>query len=222
MLCAIIDTSNAKWATVIDGKLLGTSKHKDYSPFHWKARDLQALKAVRITKFVFIDANGAVEEVILAEDLKLRGQNFKTAKRDKTELSASERDEIARAVEIARKGNVESPMKALSQATPAAEQPKAMLSAAAYAMGLPIDKVEAVGTGVADNDEQDGQGEQAEPDEASNNNDQVEQPNHDSQSAPTEQGGQTEQGAQVDGEEPAESSTDVVAPRQTPRKKARR
>lgn len=100
MICFIIPREG-KFATVIDGKLIGTSKHKDYSVFHWKARDVQSLKRVELTKFVFVDRTGKADEVIDCSALEGRGNNFVTAKRSTAELTAEETALMQTAVNIA-------------------------------------------------------------------------------------------------------------------------
>lgn len=137
MLCIIVDLY-AKWATVLDGKLIGTSKHKDYSIFHWKAHDVKALK-VPITKFVLVDARGEVDEVILAEALKERGQNYKTAKRDDAELTDVELAEVNAAFVLARAHLKANPLPTVNEPPielPAAEKPKIFLTPEAVALGL--------------------------------------------------------------------------------------
>lgn len=137
MLCIIVDLS-AKWATFLEGKLIGTSKHKDYSIFHWKARDLKALK-VPITKFVLVDAQGEVDEVILAEALKERGQNYKTAKRDHVELTDVEQTEVRAAVELVRAHLNVQPVPTVTKSPielHAVDKPKIFLTPEAVALGL--------------------------------------------------------------------------------------
>ena len=88
-ICTVIEL-DTKFVTVIDGKVIGISRHKDYSLFHFKARDVKALK-VPISKFIFTDSWGEVDEVIAADQLAARGVNYKTAKRDAAELTDVER-----------------------------------------------------------------------------------------------------------------------------------
>ncbi len=100
MNCIVIDL-RGKWATVIQGKLIGASVHKDYSLFHFKAHDIKALK-LPLTKFIYLKATGELDEVIDAEQLKDRGCNFKTAKRNMDELTASEEIEASGAYELVK------------------------------------------------------------------------------------------------------------------------
>jgi hypothetical protein len=100
MNCIVIDL-RGKWATVIEGKLIGASVHKDYSLFHFKAHDIKALK-LPLTKFIYLKATGELDEVIDAEQLKDRGCNFKTAKRNMDELTASEEIEASGAYELVK------------------------------------------------------------------------------------------------------------------------
>ena len=80
MICTII-ANNDKWTSVLDGKIIGTSKHVDYSVFHWKAKDVTALKQP-IRSFVFVNAANEVFELLLTADMKKRGQNYKTSPRE--------------------------------------------------------------------------------------------------------------------------------------------
>ena len=144
MLCITI-AHEEKWVNVIDNKVLGVSKHVDYALFHWKAHDVKALK-VAVTKFIYVDADNAVIEVILADQLKERGCNFKTAKRDGAELTEVEQWEVAAAIELARapmKKEQPKPPKATAAATPPTEEqkpagdaPKVFLSPEGAAAGL--------------------------------------------------------------------------------------
>ena len=80
MICTII-ANNDKWTTVLEGKIIGSSKHIDYSVFHWKAKDVGALKQP-IRSFVFVNAANEVFELLLTADMKERGQNYKTSPRE--------------------------------------------------------------------------------------------------------------------------------------------
>lgn len=140
-ICTVIEL-DTKFVTVIDGKVIGISRHKDYSLFHFKARDIKALK-VPISKFIFADSWGEVDEVIPAEQLAARGVNYKTAKRDTAELTDVELAEVSGAVELAR-GALASGLKPKPEAdtkppvlhTPADGVPKVILTAEAAATGL--------------------------------------------------------------------------------------
>lgn len=134
MLCITIATAD-KWATVLEGKLIGVSKHKDYSLFHWKARDVKTLK-VAIEKFIFVEADGKVSEVILATSLKDRGQNYKTAKRDGAELTDDETRAVKAAVDIVLAAAVPKTTEAPKPHVPAADVPKIVLSPEGAAVGL--------------------------------------------------------------------------------------
>jgi hypothetical protein len=100
LICTVIEVAS-KFVTVIDNKVIGISRHKDYSLFHFKAHDVKALK-VPISKFIFVDPKGEVDEVILADQLKNRGVNYTTAKRDTAELTDVEQVEVSGAVDLAR------------------------------------------------------------------------------------------------------------------------
>jgi len=140
-ICTVIEL-DTKFVTVIDSKVIGISRHKDYSLFHFKAHDVKALK-VPISKFIFVDSWGAVDEVIAADQLAARGVNYKTAKRDATELTNVERAEVSGAVELARaaqasglKPNPEADTKPPVAHIPADGVPKVILTAEAAAAGL--------------------------------------------------------------------------------------
>jgi hypothetical protein len=99
-ICTVIELAS-KFVTVIDNRVICISRHKDYSLFHFKAHDVKALK-VPISKFIFVDPKGEVDEVILADQLKDRGVNYTTAKRDTAELTDVEQIEVSGAVDLAR------------------------------------------------------------------------------------------------------------------------
>lgn len=147
MLCITVAVAD-KFTNVLEGKVLGSSKHVDYALFHWKAHDVASLKKP-ITKFVFVDADDKVTEVIPADQLKARGCNYKTAKRDAAELTDVELAEISGAIELARATPPEPPKKATAPAAdpkPAADAPKAFLTPAAAAVGLDEVKLRAEGS----------------------------------------------------------------------------
>jgi hypothetical protein len=140
-ICTVIEL-DTRFVTVIDSKVIGISRHKDYSLFHFKAHDVKALKAP-ISKFIFVDSWGAVDEVIAAEQLAARGVNYKTAKRDTAELTDVERVEVSGAVELARvalasglKPKPEADTKPPIVRTPADGVPKVIITAEAAAAGL--------------------------------------------------------------------------------------
>ena len=113
-------------------KVIGTSKHVDYSIFHFKAHDVAALKKP-ITKFIWVVKDNEVTEVILADQLKDRGVNYKTAKRDDGDLTEAEQAEVTAAVELARAA----PQPKLAEPTKApAEPPPATITPEAAATGL--------------------------------------------------------------------------------------
>lgn len=100
MICIVVANQD-KWTTVLDGKLIGTSKHIDYSIFHHKAKDVAALKKP-ITMFIWVGNDDKVSEVIMTSDIKERGQNYKTAKRESTELNPAELTLVVEAIELVR------------------------------------------------------------------------------------------------------------------------
>lgn len=102
MLCITV-AKDGKWANVIGSKVIGVSKHIDYALFHWKAKDVKALK-LPLSKFIFVNAAGVVDEVILADQVAARGSNFKTAKRDSHPLTEEEQWEIEAAIDLVRTG----------------------------------------------------------------------------------------------------------------------
>lgn len=140
-ICTVIEL-DTKFVTVIDSKLIGVSRHKDYSLFHFKAHDVKALK-VPISKFIFVDSWGSVDQVIRAEQLTARGVNYKTAKRDTAELTDVELAEVSGAVELARaalasglKPKPDADTKPPVVHTPADGVPKVIITAEAAAAGL--------------------------------------------------------------------------------------
>lgn len=140
-ICTVIDQAT-KFVTIIDNKVIGISRHKDYSLFHFKANDVKALK-VPISKFIFVDTKFEVDEVILSAQLKDRGVNYKTAKREAAELTDAELAEVRGAVELARTAMVsgarrkgEADAKPLVVDTPADSPPKGIIAAEAAATGL--------------------------------------------------------------------------------------
>jgi hypothetical protein len=138
MLCITI-AHEGRHINVVNGKAIGASKHIDYALFHHKASDVKLLKQP-FTKFIFINAEGKVSEVILAAQLKERGVNYKTAKREPVELTEVEQEEVATAVELAaeflRAAAAPKPALAVADATPAAVIAKIFLTPAAVEVGL--------------------------------------------------------------------------------------
>lgn len=140
-ICTVVEL-DAKFVTVIEHKVIGISRHKDYSLFHFKARDVKALK-VPISKFVFLDAKAEVDEVINADQLATRGVNYKTAKRDTAELTDVELAEVSAAVELARSAvRTDLPPKPEATTKPAVDQtpadgvPKVIITSEVAASGL--------------------------------------------------------------------------------------
>ncbi|MBT9455067.1 MAG: hypothetical protein IV097_00455 [Burkholderiaceae bacterium] len=140
-ICTVIELAT-KFTTVINSKVIGISRHKDYSLFHFKAHDVKALK-LPISKFIFVDAEAEVDEVILADQLKDRGVNYKTAKRDTTVLTDVELAEVSAAIELARaamaaglKPKPEADVKPPVEHRPADGLPKVTITPEAAATGL--------------------------------------------------------------------------------------
>ena len=157
-ICTVIEHA-AKFVTVIDNKVIGISRHKDYSLFHFKAHDVKALK-VPISKFIFVDAKDEVDEVIQADQLKDRGVNYKTAKRDTAELTDVELAEVSSAIELARadkesglKPKPEADKKPLAVHIPADGVPKVIITPEAAATGLADLLAQAESTQPASTDE---------------------------------------------------------------------
>lgn len=137
MLCITVAVAD-KFTNVLEGKVIGTSKHIDYALFHWKAKDVASLKKP-ITMFIFVGLDDKVTEVIFADKLKERGENYKTAKRDSTELNPAEQTEVMDAIALARAAPTTPPKKAAAPAAepkPAGDAPKTFLTPAALAVGL--------------------------------------------------------------------------------------
>jgi hypothetical protein len=147
MLCIVVANQD-KWTTVLDGKAIGTSKHIDYSIFHFRAHDVAALKKP-ITKFIWVGGDDVVTEVITTDQLKERNVSYKSAKRDANELTVVEQTEVTAAIELIRAALVApkpEPVKppldfnpgdpAQVEHEPAADAPKVILSADGAANGL--------------------------------------------------------------------------------------
>jgi hypothetical protein len=137
MLCIIAEIAS-KWTTVIQGKVIGTSKHKDYSLFHFKAKDVASLK-LPLTKFIFVDSKAEVDEVILADQLTSRGVNYKTAKRDDADLTEEEQAEVDAAFKLAMAHTMRVVLhvgEEIKAEPPAADQPKIAITPEVVAIGL--------------------------------------------------------------------------------------
>ena len=94
MLCIIIPTQDGKFTVMINNRIICTSKHKDYSVYHFKANGHAGL-AVGISKFVFVDERHEICEVIEAFQLKNRGVTYETAMRSSPDLTHQEIAEVA-------------------------------------------------------------------------------------------------------------------------------
>lgn len=94
MLCIIVPTQDGKFAVMVNNRIICTSKHKDYSVYHFKANDHAGL-AVGISKFVFVDERHEICEVIEAFQLKNRGVTYETAMRSTPDLTHQEIAEVA-------------------------------------------------------------------------------------------------------------------------------
>lgn len=58
-----------KFACVVEGKIIGISRHCDYWEYHWRLRDLKKIRIEGLTKFIRVDGQGQVESILLAEAL---------------------------------------------------------------------------------------------------------------------------------------------------------
>jgi hypothetical protein len=140
MLCITVAHGD-KHVNMISGKVIGASKHIDYALFHFKAHDVKALK-LPIAKFVYVNLKGEVDEVILADQLKDRGVNYKTAKRDAAELTDVEQAEVTAAIEQARatpQPKAAEPAKAPAEAPPATITPEAVATGLGDVKAQPVE-----------------------------------------------------------------------------------
>lgn len=96
-LAVIIPTAD-KFVCVYDGKIVGSSKHKDYWEYHWARGDLRSSQQYRISKFVRITEAGSVESVSSA--MTLRKEGVKHAFLPTTDITSLEQDTIKAAISI--------------------------------------------------------------------------------------------------------------------------
>ena len=100
MLCTVRRVWD-RWAAIVNSKLICVSTQKDRAIWLWKAGDVR-FKNLPIENFVFLTYLDQRFEVIPAEELVGRGKTYRTAMRSGARLSESEKDEIARAIELVR------------------------------------------------------------------------------------------------------------------------
>lgn len=101
-LLAVIVPSAGKFSCVYDGKVLGTSKHKDYWEYHYARGDLRCAQGRAISKFVRVTDAGIVESVASAQHLKERG--LKGAMLPTSTLSQPEHAVLASALAVVAEG----------------------------------------------------------------------------------------------------------------------
>lgn len=70
---AIVVPVAEKFSCVYNGKVIGTSKHKDYWEYHYARGDLRSAQGCAIGMFVRVSETGAVESVASAQHLKEHG-----------------------------------------------------------------------------------------------------------------------------------------------------
>lgn len=70
---AIIAPAAGKYSCICNGKVIGTSKHKDYWEYHHARGDLRASQEHPISLFVRISQAGNVEAISSAQYIKLHG-----------------------------------------------------------------------------------------------------------------------------------------------------
>lgn len=94
MMAVIIPTAD-KYTCLFNGKVLGTSKHKDYWEYHYAKGDLKSIKESSVKKFVRLNDSGDIVCLSCAEKLKTAGQRAAVLK--EFNLSDDELSEIAQA-----------------------------------------------------------------------------------------------------------------------------
>lgn len=99
---AIIVPNAGKFSCVFNGKVIGTSKHKDYWEYHYARGDLKSAQDCPIGKFVRVTSVGAVECVASAQHLKERG--VKGSMLPPSILSTDELIMLAEALNVTREG----------------------------------------------------------------------------------------------------------------------
>jgi hypothetical protein len=87
-----------KYSCVVAGKVIGTSKHKDYWEYHYRLGDLRSLRGASLSKFVRVDERHEVESVLSAEGL--RDKAVRDAVLPKDALTSEELAEVSGAVQL--------------------------------------------------------------------------------------------------------------------------
>lgn len=98
-LLAIVIPTDGKFVCVYDGKVIGSSKHKDYWEYHWARGDLRSAQQYRISKFVRVTDAGAVESVSSA--MTLRKDGVKHAFLPTADVTTAELEMISEALLVA-------------------------------------------------------------------------------------------------------------------------
>ena len=84
-----------KFACVVAGKIIGLSRHPDYFEYHYRLRDLKKIRIEGLTKFIRVDGQGQVENIVLAATLLTKGAKIESlpvgslTNEDKTEIAAA-------------------------------------------------------------------------------------------------------------------------------------
>lgn len=97
---AIIVPAAEKFSCVLNGKVIGTSKHKDYWEYHYARGDLKNAQSYGIGKFVRVTTAGAVECIASAHHLKEHG--VKGSMLPTSILSTAELSMLAEALSVGR------------------------------------------------------------------------------------------------------------------------
>ena len=87
-----------KFACVVAGKIIGLSRHPDYFEYHYRLRDLKKIRIEGLTKFIRVDGQGQVENIVLAETLLTKGAKIESLPVES--LADEDKVEIAAAVEL--------------------------------------------------------------------------------------------------------------------------
>lgn len=98
-LLAVVVPTDGKYVCVYNGKVIGSSKHKDYWEYHWARGDLRSAQQYRISKFARVSPVGVVES--LSSALALRKQGTKYAFLPVTDLALGEQAMINEAIIVA-------------------------------------------------------------------------------------------------------------------------
>jgi hypothetical protein len=71
---AVIIPYNGKYACILGGQVIGTSKHKDYWEYHYGRGDLRSEALRQVAKFIRVDTHGSIESSVCSQRLKEQAQ----------------------------------------------------------------------------------------------------------------------------------------------------